>query len=58
MSETLTERWEIALTATCGLPSCSRKPGDRCVNTVTGEPRDEPHWNRWARGLREQAALS
>lgn len=49
--QALAERWEIALTARCGLPSCNREPGERCVNVIDGAPRDEPHWNRWARGL-------
>jgi hypothetical protein len=55
---TLAERWVIALTVTCGLPSCAQVPGDRCINTVNGEPRDEPHWNRWARGEQARTAIA
>jgi hypothetical protein len=49
----LEERWAIALTMTCDLFGCLRKPGERCVNSVDGRPRDEPHWNRVSRGQRK-----
>lgn len=42
-----------ALKATCGLRGCAARPGEPCVNSVTGEgPRDEPHWNRVMKGRR------
>jgi hypothetical protein len=41
-----------ALKVTCGLPGCARPPGEPCVNSIDGWPRDEPHWNRVLRGRR------
>jgi hypothetical protein len=41
-----------ALTVRCGLPGCDQPPGEPCVSTADSKfQRDNPHYNRWARGL-------
>jgi hypothetical protein len=44
-----------ALLVSCALKGCGAQPGEPCVNSIDGSPRDEPHWNRVVRGRRARS---